>query len=289
MPYGQHALGPNPLARVVQWLEGPTGAWSTGPPTSRRIDPTFAARSERQVLLADRGVLAELARGALVADVALLEHVDAVGEVEREIHVLLGEQDREPVGLEPADLLLQMIDHERGQPFRRLVEQQELGIAHQGARDRQHLLLTAGEEAARPVAQLAQGREQVEHALGREAAGARAPLGDVEVLPYGEVREDPPVLRDEADAEAGGAEGRLARDVAALPHDAAARRRREPHDQAHGRGLADAVTAEKTDALARRYAQRHAEQHAREAVRGVDVLDDQDGLGSSGHQWRSPR
>src|SRR5205823_10878836 len=49
------------------------------------------AASERQVLLADRGVVAELARGALVADVPLLEHVDAVREVEREVHVLLGE------------------------------------------------------------------------------------------------------------------------------------------------------------------------------------------------------
>src|SRR4030095_346627 len=92
-----------------------SGRW---PGTDRpRRDPSkrvaaFARGLECQVLLANRRVLAELTRSALVADVPLLEHVDAIREIEREVHVLLGEQDREPVGLEPADLLLQVINHE---------------------------------------------------------------------------------------------------------------------------------------------------------------------------------
>src|SRR5881409_3064948 len=144
----------------------PHGGWSRLYCSGRRVSclsggyPTGHGRSsavgsERQVLLADRGVLAELARAALVADVPLLEHVDAVGEGEREVHVLLGEQDRQPLGLEPTDLRLQVIDHWRRQSFRRLVEQQQLRVAHQGPRDRQHLLLAAGEKAPGPIAQLA--------------------------------------------------------------------------------------------------------------------------------------
>ena len=74
---------------------------------------------------------------------ALFENVDAVGEVEAEVHVLLGEENGQAVVLEPGDLLLEMVHDERGQAFRRLVEEQQLGVAHEGSRDRQHLLLAA--------------------------------------------------------------------------------------------------------------------------------------------------
>src|SRR6266850_422421 len=248
-----------------------------------------AKPSEREILLPDRRVLAELARRALVADVPFLEHVDPVREVEREGDVLLGEEDREPVGLEPTDLLLQVIDHERCEPLGGLVEEQELRVPHEGPRDREHLLLAARQKAAGPVAQRPEGREQIEHPLRREAARTRALLGDVEVLPHRQIGEDPAILGNEADAEPGGTERRLARDVAALPHDPAARRRRESHDRAHSRGLADAVAPEQTDALARRDPEGYTEQHPGQAVRRVNVLDGEDGLGPPAHQCRSPR
>ena len=119
-------------------------------------------------------------------------------------------------------LLEQVLHHQRREPFRRLVEQQQLGIAHQGAADGQHLLLAAGEVAALPVGQLAQLREQREHRVDRPAArpagGARR---HVEVLPHRELGEDAPVLRHEADAGARDAERRPAGDVLPFPDDAA--------------------------------------------------------------------
>src|SRR5262245_55146641 len=101
--------------------------------------------------MADRLVLAELAGGTVVPDLPLLEHVHAVGEIEREPDVLLGEQDRQPMGFELPDLLLQVLDDERREPLRRLVEQKQLRITHQRARDREHLLLAAREETALPI------------------------------------------------------------------------------------------------------------------------------------------
>ena len=68
------------------------------------------------------------------------------------------------------NLLQQVLHHERRQAFRRLVEQQQLGIAHQRARDRQHLLLAARQNAALPVGQLAQLREQLADGLDGPAA-----------------------------------------------------------------------------------------------------------------------
>src|SRR3989454_1482074 len=182
-----------------------------------------------------------------------------------------------------------MVDDERGQALGRLVEEQELRVPHEGTRDGEHLLLAAGEKTALPVAEPAERREQLEYALGGEAARPRPSRGDVQVLPDREVAEDSTILRHEPDAKRGHAKGGRARDVAPLPHDATARRWREPHDRPHGRGLADAVPAEQADALARRDAERHAEQHARETVRRVDRLDREDGLGARRHQWRSPR
>jgi hypothetical protein len=65
---------------------------------------------------------------ALVADRPLFEHVDAVGEIEREVHVLLGEQDGEALTLEPADLYAQVPDDQGREAFGGLIEQQQLGL-----------------------------------------------------------------------------------------------------------------------------------------------------------------
>src|SRR5262245_27330173 len=242
--------------------------------------------SQREVLVADRLVLTELTGGAVIADLSLLEHVHAIGQIERESHVLLGEEDREPVGLELPDLLLQVLDDEWGEPFRRLVEEEELRIAHQRACDREHLLLAARQEAALTTLELAELREEIEHARHGPSAVRLAAARDVEVFPDRELGEDPAVLGHEPDAGPRDLVWLLAGDVPAFPHDAAVPGRREPHHAAHGRGLAHAVASEQAHALAGADLERNAEEHLREAVERVDVLDGQD---RRRHQWPSPR
>src|SRR5262245_4825637 len=72
-------MGPRrPRRAMGRWLTPPLGS----PPVA---DPRVAwARSQREVLPADRFVVAELARRAVIADLPLLEDVDAVGQLETE-------------------------------------------------------------------------------------------------------------------------------------------------------------------------------------------------------------
>ena len=77
-----------------------------------------------------------------------------------------------PSRLSRAICSLQVVDHQRGQPLGGLVEEQQLGVAHERAGDGEHLLLAPGEKAALPVAQLAQLGEELVDALDGEAARA---------------------------------------------------------------------------------------------------------------------
>src|SRR5213078_2033944 len=86
----------------------------------------------------------------------------------------------------------------------RLVHQQQRRIAHQGAADRQHLLLAAGDLVAAVVLALPEARKEVVDALQVPSAGtavaASSLLRDGEVLLDAERREDQPVLRYVADS-----------------------------------------------------------------------------------------
>ena len=63
--------------------------------------------------------------------------------------VLLDEQDRRALLVDLGDDREDLGDEHRREPHRRLVEQQHPRLGHQGAPDRQHLLLAAGQRAAR--------------------------------------------------------------------------------------------------------------------------------------------
>src|SRR5215469_698984 len=79
---------------------------------------------------------------------------------------------------------------------RELVEQQDFGIADQPARDRQHLLLAAGEIGAAARAPLAQPGEHLVDAAERPAAARRKP-GEHEILLDIEAAKNAAVLGDE--------------------------------------------------------------------------------------------
>src|ERR1043166_2333999 len=80
---------------------------------------------EGEELVAKGGVLAQAGGRAAEPDRAFFQHIDAVGQRQRELRVLLGQQDRQPLPLEPGDLLAQVVHHQGRQTFRGLVEQQE--------------------------------------------------------------------------------------------------------------------------------------------------------------------
>src|SRR3984885_9730808 len=79
--------------------------------------------------------------------------------------------------------LKDLVDNQRRETERRLVEQQQLGVAHQRPADRQHLLLAAGKPTGRLPVSLAEDRKQsidlVEQVGPRLAASGEEPCNQI--------------------------------------------------------------------------------------------------------------
>ena len=96
-------------------------------------------------------------------------------DVERHERVLLHEQDRRALGVDVGDDLEDLLDEDRREAERRLVEEEQLRAGHERATDGEHLLLAARQGAALLCRPLAKPREEVEHA-GRVLVGCRPAL-----------------------------------------------------------------------------------------------------------------
>src|SRR6188768_4089929 len=127
------------------------------PPTSMPAimasDRSYAEMGAQQRLVAH-----QVLHAAVEAHLALLEHDRPVGHQAGEVQVLLGEQDRHAGRLQRRDHARHLLDDDRRHPFRRLVEQHQVGVAHQGAGHGQHLLLAAAHPPAGPVGHRAEVR-----------------------------------------------------------------------------------------------------------------------------------
>jgi hypothetical protein len=201
-----------------------------------------------------------------------------VGDPEGDGQLLLDQQDGDPAARDLGQEVADQADQHGGQALGRLVDHDQLGVAHEGAADGQHLLLAAGEHAARGVGPLAKGREEPEGVLerpaGRRARGLRAAglHPQDQVLADGQTGEDVPVLRHVAEASAGdrvrGEPGQLL----PLEPDRAAGRD-VAHDGLDGGGAADPVAAEEAHDLPPADVEGDAVQDVALAVEGVEVPD----------------
>ena len=169
------------------------------------------------------------------------------GDGERDVRVLFDHQHGETiVGVEIGEHSEDLAHDRRCEAERGLVAQQEPRPAHQRARDRQHLLLAAGQAAGRLPPSLAEDGEDGEPGCDvlRDLRRRRHRIGaQSQVLLDGEVGEGAAPLRNVGDAEADAVGGACRRDVDAVEKDRAARRnlaRQRPQR----RGLAGAVGAE---------------------------------------------
>ena len=182
---------------------------------------------------------------------AVVDHREARRQPLGLVHEVRGEQDRLALRDELAQAVPDQVARLRIEPRGRLVEDQEIGVVDQRARERQAPLHAARERAdrllalAREAGELEQPRDaRLDHAAGDPEV---APV-DPQVLGDGEVGIEVVHLRDDADADA-----RLAR---RLRHGLAAERDRaavgvdEAEAAAQRRGLARAVRPEQREALA---------------------------------------
>src|SRR5262249_31772162 len=143
------------------------GAWRPDPRLPSEVEPAHA------LVVPD-----DVAR-TLVAVLPELQHVGVIGDLEGLGGVLLDHQDRLTESTEALDDAEDLLEDERRQAERRLVEQDEPRLEEQRARHLQHLLLAAGEVAGPAAPRLAQhGKRLVEPLdLGLELGRARPRVG----------------------------------------------------------------------------------------------------------------
>src|SRR5271165_3627355 len=134
-------------------------------PSSRRTNRSRRAGRSRltsfEISRAYLGVGQQLGPGAAQHNPPGLHYIAAVGELQRLVRILLDQQHGRLLPLvDFADRAENLLDHERRQSERRLVEQQQPRTAHQRAGYRQHLLLAARKRTAALPSALIEDREQ---------------------------------------------------------------------------------------------------------------------------------
>ena len=168
------------------------------------------------------------------------------------------------------------VDHQRREAERRLVEQEQLGARHERARDRELLLLAAGELARRTCSS---------SAAGPGSARARADVGSDALAVLRTVapilRFSPTVRRAKIRRPSGTSamprrrisSGGSADDRRAVEQDVARDRRERARDRHQGRRLAGAVVADEADELALVDLEREALDRGDAPVADRDVLE----------------
>src|SRR3990172_1564560 len=121
--------------------------------------------SHDQVGLADIVVVQEVPASTFPGDAASLQHVRAVGQLQRAIHVLLDEQDGEALIPQLANGPVEPVDDDGREPQGRLVQHQKPRPGHERPADRQHLLLAAAEAPRQLRPPLPQNGKQRTHLL----------------------------------------------------------------------------------------------------------------------------
>ena len=109
----------------------------------------------------------QLARRALGDDLRLVHHDEPVAELLGFVHVVRGEHLRHALLLEPVEAIPEHVARLRVEAGRRLVEQEQLGVVHQRAGDRQPALHAARERLDLRLAPLVQ-LDEVEELFGRD-------------------------------------------------------------------------------------------------------------------------
>src|SRR5712692_11455775 len=167
------------------------------------VAPALAAAAA-EVEFLDVGMAAQALDRAIEHDPAVLHDVAVVGDFERHRRALLDDQDGDtelaPDFGEPTQ---QALHHDRHQAEREFVDQQQFRPADNGARERQHLSLTAGKKPAYPALEVAEpGKELVDQSLAPPPFGERRAARDRyhEILGYREIGKDLVALGHQHDA-----------------------------------------------------------------------------------------
>src|SRR5258708_1546130 len=199
----------------------------------------------------------DLCRRARLQKLALHKENCAIADAQRLANGVVGDQDPQPSVAQSMDEPLQVVHGDGIHPGERLVEEHELGVGEQAARDLRPPALAPRERLAqRPGdAQQAELAEQLVGALALRPLGERRGLfqHEEEVLAHRQLAEDRRLLRQVADAEPRPLVQGQAREVAVAEPNLAAVGGQQTDDAVEAGGLAGAVGPEEPDHFARRH------------------------------------
>src|SRR3990172_3206818 len=202
----------------------------------------------------------------------LVDHVSPVRDLRAEMQVLLGEQDRHPLRADPDDHVGQKRHDQRRESLRRLVEEEQVGVRHEGACDGEHLLLPARQLAPEVLLPLLETGEEGIDLLHRPGGGRLLlpPHGHLEVFPDRQVRKAPAVLGHEPDPFPTDPEGPHPGDALSLEDHFSRLRGGEPDDRAECGAFSGAVAAEKAHDLPLPDREGYVEEDVAASVERVD-------------------
>src|ERR1700722_15162267 len=168
------------------------------------------------------------------AEGAFLDDVDALGDQTGESEILFADEKAEPLALHFANSLDHLLDDAGRKALRRFVEQQKRRIAHQRARNGEHLLLSARHARASASSHLTQVRKDGEEPLWRPCGSVRARglQADLQIFLDRQIGEDATVLRHVAEPAPHDLIRRALRNVLAIKEDRPAAPRHKPQDGA---------------------------------------------------------
>ena len=221
----------------------------------------------------------------------LLDDRVPVGELDQRAEVLVDEQDGLTLVLQAGETFPNFEAQQRREPLGCLVENEQLGVRHQGAPDRQHLLFAAGQFIAHVASSFGELRKKAVDPVERPSRGREARRGRRDqVLLDGEGWKDLPPLGNEPETSLRDSVWRQADQGQIVENGSPAARWQQPHDGVNGGRLAHAVAAQQGDHLAGADPKADVEQHLRGAIGGLQMVDCKHrGLTPSRRRDRRPR
>ena len=195
----------------------------------------------------------------------------AVGDAQRHREFLLDEQHRHAAFAQHHKEIRHLRDQLRCQTFGGFVDDEQVRVAHQRARQRQHLLLTTGQDACQRVAAQSQLREQAVHVgEGPARMALTGLLAQDQVVLHRQARKNVAALGHISQARAGPRMHRLAQHL--LPvHPHAAGGLHPTHDGTRQRGAARAVAPQHRHNFTRTHSAIHTMQDLAFAVPGLQT------------------
>src|SRR6266404_7710445 len=138
---------------VLSWAKAaPPAASASALPSKRAeivffiffsVGPAWRRCSDAEIGVKFIHVGLQLRVGKTIDDLAVFDNVVAVRDRRGEPEILFDQQDRKTFFLEARDGMADLLNDNRRQPFRRLVQHQKPRAGTQDSGDRQHLLLAA--------------------------------------------------------------------------------------------------------------------------------------------------